>query len=269
MQKSRSSSKSQKEIETIKVKKEIPDPSETASKAMSIQVETEIASSPDPTGQTPMDMVAVPTSESGANGVVVATSEGQENAGVADSLANKEVEVDMTNSFLALQDADTEKTVAKDTFKNCSIAVPLIALKKFKLCLDQEGIDPNLTLALLGSVAVQQYKTSKPCLNGMVVADAIAHGQFFWERIGGHLQTKPITAIFLSEGFEASLQDVACCNFANKRGSLKSVLLVAIPSGFGKGKLVAKMFVIVVHINIYVYKYIKKKSSFGRMFFLY
>ena len=218
------SSKSQNEFETIKVKKEISENMETASKAKPIQAENEITSSSDPTGETPMDMVAVPTSESGANGVVVATSEGQENAGVADSLANKEVEVDMTQSFLALQDAGTATApAAKDTFKNCSIAVPLIALKKFKQCLDQEGVEPNLILALLGSVTVQQYKISKPCLNGMVVADAIEHGQFFWERVGGHLQTKPITAVFLSERFEASLEDVACCKFANKRGSWKSV----------------------------------------------
>ena len=225
MESSKSSSKSQKDFESIKVKKEISSSMMMDFEAKPIKVEKEITPSPDPTNPSPTDVVAVPTAESGANSVVVAAaSEGQEDAGVADSLANKELEVDMTQSFLALPDSATEKAITRDMFKNCSIVVPLIALKKMKQCFQQEGVDPNLTMAFLGSATVQQYKISKPCLNGMVVVDAVEHGDVCWQRMASHFGTKPITALFLTLECEVSPQEVACFNVANKRGSLKSLL---------------------------------------------
>lgn len=128
---------------------------------------------------------------------------------------------DITQSFFApgadlVKCTQTSLGPQKDRFLVSRLVVPGISLKKFHLAIHQSQQSADATqkstthIAVLGAGVIKQYKISKPTLAGMVIGDASTSPEAFWNICTKHLQNTKIAAIFLSDNFTGTVEDVPC-----------------------------------------------------------
>lgn len=128
---------------------------------------------------------------------------------------------DITQSFFTpgedlVKCTQTSLGQQKERFLIAKLVVPGISLKKFHLSIhpsqQRDDVTPKSTthVAVLGASVIKQYKISKPTLAGMVIGDALTSPQSFWNTCTKHLTKTKISAIFLSDNFAGTLDDVPC-----------------------------------------------------------
>lgn len=131
---------------------------------------------------------------------------------------------DITQSFFTpgedlVKCTQTSLGPQKDRFMRAKLVVPGISVKKFHLAThssqQRDGVTQRSTthIAVLGRSVIKQYRTSKPTLAGMVIGDALTNPETFWNTCTKHLKTTKIAAIFLTDNFTGTPEDVPCSFF--------------------------------------------------------
>lgn len=105
---------------------------------------------------------------------------------------------ELTSMFLPTCDykPKASEPSAKETYMESDLVVPGIALKKMKQAMQTEGAIAQNYLAALAEDTMEMYKTKKPTLQKMVIADYVKYKDSFWKRVSEHFGDLKVRAIF-------------------------------------------------------------------------
>ena len=167
------------------------------------------------------------------------SSSASSSAGPAPADQPSEQCTDLANVFLPDQITQhVQETKAKDIYKNCSLSMPGIALKRFSMVRDLQ-ITPeekSSYVAVLGSTTVQMYKIKKRGAMGMVMGQYGEDPSGFWKVVDQQLssKTKEISALCVFDAFQGDINEAQWltrvrntrASFATQEGSLTYLLVL-------------------------------------------
>eukprot|EP00435_Cladocopium_sp_Y103_P039028 s3536_g10.t1 len=94
----------------------------------------------------------------------------------------------------------------KDRFFKSNFLIPGIALKKFAMAAQVDGVNTSDYMAVMGSHLITMYKRKKLAAQGLVMGPFSTDPQYFWQKATKHLRCKTCAAIVLFDTFNGSVE---------------------------------------------------------------
>lgn len=118
---------------------------------------------------------------------------------------------DIAQSFVPIADFEKKsEPTQQERFMDADLICPGICLKKAKMAFEGTVVAPLNALGIVGRGTIKMYKIEKPCLESMVLGNAVDYQEQFWQEVSMQIGSRKVGAIICPDGSPFDVNYVFC-----------------------------------------------------------